>query len=202
MTSAVYSRWMVVAVAGLTMAGAAHAGLIGMSSTVLTPLTSQAMTFLAGADPVFTFTDIGVTVTASGTLNATSNGDGTFTAISGSGIFNGIAITLIPNPTPPGQVLSPSGAFNFDDQLLPASDPLLLNGGLLFSLASGPATELNIFSNGPGSYSTDTNVGATAGLGSSVATDFALMTPEPASLVLFGAGFAVLCMFRRRLRLN
>jgi len=194
MTSNAFSRRIFGAIAVLTMASAAHAGLIGMSSTVLTPLTSQAAAFLAGADPIFTFTDIGVGVDASGTLNATLNGDGTtFTAISGSGTFNGIAITLIANPNAPGNATSPSGAFFYDDQVLPSSNPILLNGGLLFSLASGPAAELNIYSTARGQYTTYTNDGF------NVSSAFALAeAPEPGSLVLFGAGFAVLCMFRRR----
>jgi len=200
MTSNAFSRRIFGAIAVLTMASAAHAGLIGMSSTVLTPLTSQAAAFLAGADPVFTFTDIGVGVDASGTLNATLNADGkTFTVISGSGIFNGIAITLIANPTPPGQVVSPTGAFTYDDQLLPSSNPVLLNGGLLFSIASGPATELNIFSNGPGSYQTATNIGTTTGIAINVGSVFTLgAIPEPSTGVFVLGGMFLLNLMRKK----
>jgi hypothetical protein len=192
MTSRIFSRNIVVAIAAFTMASAAHAAPITSFSP--TPLGTAV---LPGADPIFYFTDTGVGVVSSGTLNATANGDGTFTAISGSGIFNGIAITLILNPTPPNQATSPSGYFYYDNRLLPASN-LILNGGLLFSLASGPATELNIYSIAPGQYITYTNAGFNVS-----SSAFALAeAPEPGSLVLFGAGFAVLCLFRRRLRVN
>jgi hypothetical protein len=118
----------------------------------------------SGADPQFDFTfvggvggNIGGIVSASGILDATSNGDGTFTAITvvgGSGSvvspdYTGL-ITLIANPSPPSEVVSPSGFFLYDDQLLPSQNPLITNGGLLFA-PSGPApfSEINIFSNGP-----------------------------------------------------
>jgi|GEM_PF-1568484 hypothetical protein len=192
MTSNAFSRRIFGAIAVLTMASAAHAGLIGMSSTVLTPLTSQAAAFLAGADPIFTFTDIGPGVDISGTLNATLNGDGTtFTAISGSGTFNGIAITLIANPNAPGNATSPSGAFFYDDQVLPSSNPILLNGGLLFSFGTG--LELNIFSNGPNSYQTLTNDGTNA------VTDFALgPIPEPSTGIFVLGGMFLLNLMRKK----
>jgi hypothetical protein len=188
MTSGIFIRKIVVAIAAFTIGSAAHAAPIMISTPA--PLATAV---LPGADPIFNFTDIGVGVVSSGTLNATANGDGTFTAISGSGTFNGIAITLILNPTPPNQATSPTGFFFYDNQLLPANNPLILNGGLLFSLASGPAAELNIYSTARGQYTTYTNDGF------NVSSAFALAeAPEPGSLVLFGAGFAVLCMFRRR----
>jgi len=148
--------------------------------------------FAAAVDAVFDFTDIGPGVASSGTLNAASNGDGTFTAISGSGTFNGIAITLIPDPTPPAQVTSPSGHFLYEDQLLPADDPLILNGGLLFSLASGPI-ELNIFSNSADNYQTLTDNGVDA------VTTFALVAsvPEPSTGMIVLGGILLLNLMRK-----
>jgi hypothetical protein len=86
---------------------------------------------------------------ASGTLVGADNGDGTFTAVSGSGQYDGFAIVLIPNPTPPAQVTSPSGYFYYDNLMMPGQNPLLTLGGLLFSINDGGATELNIYGNGP-----------------------------------------------------
>ena len=69
--------------------------------------------------------------------------DGSFTITSGDGFTEG-TYSLLPNPNPPGQSLSPSGYFLFDNQLSPNTDPLENNNGLLF--ASG-SIEINLFSN-------------------------------------------------------
>jgi hypothetical protein len=104
---------------------------------------------LSQAGMVFDFTYTGDSHRASGSLTATDNGDGSFTATFGTGQFDGFAITLIPNSIAPHTAYSPTGYFFFDNQLFPAGNPLLLNGGLLFSINTGSATELNIYSNGP-----------------------------------------------------
>jgi hypothetical protein len=108
-----------------------------------------------GADPVFefSFTSNNGTLAATGTLDAYANGDGTYTATTGTLdvlIPDSLGLTastgtLIANPTPTGEVLSPSGFFIYDDQLLPGQNPLITNGGLLFTIGG---QEVNIFSNG------------------------------------------------------
>jgi hypothetical protein len=93
----------------------------------------------------FTYTSFSNLDFASGTLDATDNGDGSFTASSGSGIYDGFDITLIPNPNGTAGATSPSGFFNYDNQLFPSGNPVIDNGGLLFSINTGTATELNIY---------------------------------------------------------
>jgi hypothetical protein len=147
--------------------------------------TSFATTFL------FSYSGDGGANGASGTLTATANGDGTYTATTGTitefgPVATGVG-TLIANPAAPAQSTSPSGAFYYDDQLLPMQNPLLLNGGLLFDVAG---SEVNIFSNGPGpdTYTLASQAGA------STNGDFALSAavPEPATwgLMLVGFGLA------------
>jgi hypothetical protein len=84
-------------------------------------------------------------------LQATPNGDGSFTATSGClFVFSGPNVgtyDLVPNPDPPNIFVSPSGAFLVDDQLFPGQDPLLNMFGLLFE---GNGLEINIWGNGPG----------------------------------------------------
>ena len=103
---------------------------------------------------------------------------------------------LIPNPTPPGEVLSPSGFFLYDDQLLPGQNPLITNGGLLFSING---VEVNIFSNGPGpgTYEFYENNGFNI-LGNFSLTPASV--PEPSSLILgsFGIMAGLVTAFVRR----
>ena len=82
---------------------------------------------------------------ASGSLLATANGDGSFTAFSGFGEYDGFAINLIANPSAPATIVSPSGYFNYDDQIFPSASPKVDYSGLLFSIADGGATELNLY---------------------------------------------------------
>lgn len=69
----------------------------------------------------FNFTYSGSLYSGSGTLVATNNGNGSFTATSGSGFFDGFLISLIANPSAPNFRNSPSGAFYYDDLLFPKS---------------------------------------------------------------------------------
>jgi hypothetical protein len=148
-----------------------------------------------GTDPVFdfTFASNDGSVLAFGSVDASSNGDGTFTAFSGSGTVAGATpdnggLTLFPNPSPPGEVVSPSGFFLYDNQVLPGQNPLITNGGFLFTLADG--TELNIFSNGPGpgTYTLYENNGFNIN-GNFALTELAV--PEPSTLVLGCLGCVV-----------
>jgi hypothetical protein len=163
----------------LTAIGAALA-ISAMASS------ASAATFL------FSFTGEGGMEGASGTLQATANGDGTFTATSGTitafGPEAAGAGTLIADPSAPAGALSPSGFFNYDDQLLAGQNPLVTNDGLLFDVGGA---EVNIFSNGPGpgTYQIYNNNG------SNVLGDFALSPsgiPEPANWALMLVGFGAM----------
>lgn len=166
-------------------------------------LATMALTLASGpvmAGQIFSFTFAGATASGSGTLNATANGDGSFTAISGSGTetVNGVtdALTLIFNPHGTAIATSAAGAFYFDNQLLPESDALIANGGLLFQTSS---QEMNLFSVAPGSYlfyqqnhyheSTVFTLTAVADRG---------QIPEPTTVLLLGAGLIGLVAGRRR----
>lgn len=151
--------------------------------------SASAVTFL------FSFTGDGGLNGASGTLDATANGDGTFTATSGTitefgpvGTGTGV---LIANPSAPAAQTSPSGFFIYDDQLLPGQNPLITNSGLLFSVGG---QEINIFSNGADT-GTGSNYQIYSNTGANQTGNFALSevaVPEPATwgLMLVGFGFA------------
>jgi PEP-CTERM motif len=133
---------------------------------------------------------------ATAELVATDNGNGTFTAISGSGYYDTFAITLIPNPIAPGAAYSPTGYFYYDDLIIPNQNPVVTNPGLLFSINDSGSTELNIFSEGS-VYIAYLNNGSN-GNGSFAGTE----TPEPATapLTLIGLVGAGLFILRRPTR--
>ncbi|MBI3864323.1 MAG: PEP-CTERM sorting domain-containing protein [Planctomycetia bacterium] len=157
-----------------------------------------------GADPAFVFGFISNDglVHAYGTLNATDNGDSTFTAISGGLVVTGGpspgTYFLVANPVAPGTNVNYDATLAYDDQLLPGQNPVLTTGGLLFSAnGSDSGYEINIFSDGSpspvlpnGTYTfLDTNGFSTMG-------EAAL--PEPSSFLLFG--FAALTIGIRYVR--
>lgn len=129
---------------------------------------------------------------ATANLVATDNGNGTFTAISGSGFYDGFAITLIPNPNAPGTAYSPTGYFYYDDLIIPNQIPVVTNPGLLFAINDNGSTELNIFSEGT-VYIAYLNNGSN-GNGSFAGTE----TPEPATVPLTLIGLAGIVLFWRR----
>jgi hypothetical protein len=144
--------------------------------------------------------------TASGDLIATANGDGTYTAVSGTiTLIGGEQVAgagaLTANPGAPSSEYSASGAFIYDDQVLPGQNPGITNPGLLFDVAG---LEVNIFSNGPsaaapdGTYSLDTF--AEGGYLTSTGAFTLTAVPEPAawSTMLIGASLAGAAMRRRR----
>jgi PEP-CTERM motif len=133
---------------------------------------------------------------ANGDLTATDNGDGTYTAISGSGFYDSFAITLIPNPIAPTAAYSPTGYFYYDDLIIPGQNPVITNPGLLFSIRDNGSTELNIYtvglvyveylnngSNGNGSFET-------------------AAVPEPATALLAFTGIVGIGLFWRFRRLG
>jgi len=88
---------------------------------------------------IFAFTYTDANTSAFGSLTATDNGNGSYSAISGflTVTTGGIAVgsyALFSNPNLPGAAISPGNAFQYDNQLFPAGVPgtLLTQNGLLF----------------------------------------------------------------------
>ncbi len=176
------------------------------SKTLLALVASLAAgaiaTSASAATFLFTYAGDGGLNGASGTLDATANGDGTYTATSGTitgfgpsyadGVGGAMGM-LIANPNAPAQSTSPMGAFYYDDQAMPGQNPSITNGGLLFSVGG---YEVNIFSNGPGP-DTYTLQSYTSGTGYTAAANgnFALTevgsVPEPATWALMLVGFGL-----------
>jgi hypothetical protein len=160
-------------------------------------------------DPLFdfTYTDVAAGIYASGSVDGIPNGGGTYTAISGNVTFSGSGTVLpgtynlIANPSAPAEIVSPSGLFLYDNQVLPGQTPPILNGGLLFGTGS---LEINLFSNGSGAQGTYSFYEGTAG-GYPVADNSGNFTlsaaPEPSSLFiasLGGIAFVAYGWWRRR----
>ncbi|HEY1925855.1 MAG TPA: PEPxxWA-CTERM sorting domain-containing protein [Caulobacteraceae bacterium] len=154
----------------------------------------------SAANFLFSYSSNDGTQGAFGQLDATANGDGTWTATSGTiQVFGNIRTglgTLVPDPIAPLPIASPSGAFLYDDQLLPGQNPLITVYGLLFDVGS---VEANIFSNGPGPGTYEFAVWN----GSSYGTDLGNFTltyvPEPASWACMLVGLGLMgAMLRRR----
>lgn len=150
-----------------------------------------------GPDPIFDFTfNIGPD-TGYGSLSATDQGGGVFIATAGTltvtSIWDFGTYSLYTDPSAPSEISSPSGFFLFDDLLLPSQNPLITNGGLLFTKGG---FEINIFSNGADAYQFYDNTGY-----NNVGTVFTLTdpVPEPSALVLFSIGFTGLWFIRRKL---
>jgi hypothetical protein len=110
--------------------------------------TAEAATF------EFDFSGGGISVI--GMLSAIPNGNGTFTATSGTAMQSGdpnvgSSLTLVANPDAPSEIAStipqpPSlgfgSDFNYDDQLLLGQKLLLSTGGLLFTDINGYGVNL------------------------------------------------------------
>lgn len=109
----------------------------------------------------FTYSDVSAGVYASGIIDVSGT-----TAVSGTITFDGVNYALYPgSATAPNYVVSPSGAYYYDNQVYPSAGPngyLSTTGGLVF-INSGDTEEINIFAgpccaqlgysqNGPGPY--------------------------------------------------
>jgi hypothetical protein len=171
----------------------------------------------AVASPIYTFTFSGAHETGGGSFSTIENGDGSLTAVTGSeyDTIDGTTeyLTLITDPAAPtGIAYSPSGAFWYDDKLIPGSDPLLTLGGLMFVGTGG--LEINIWSTGPGSYIFDRWQGGNYGAGEQkisfsaidppsaidapiISTD-AITIPEPTSIALLGLGLLTFAVAGRK----
>jgi len=159
-----------------------------MHADIFTNAPNLPGSFTPGADPLFDFTVSIGPDTGFGSINATDEGGGTFLATSGTLTVTGGSdvgtYTLVPGG--PSGMISPSGAFIYDNLVFPASDPTLDGDGLLFS---GGGLEINIWGNSPDNYSfysyenggynvQDTDSGQVA---------FFAATPEPSAMVLLGS---------------
>ncbi|MBY0583571.1 MAG: PEPxxWA-CTERM sorting domain-containing protein [Sphingomonas sp.] len=133
---------------------------------------------------------------AFGTLEATDNGNGSFTATSGTiTTFGTIAMgsgTLIPNPNAPAPSTTPTmnGFFIiYDDLLFPGQNPLVNINGLAFNING---TNINIYSpNGPSSYAVFDN-GSTAVTPGNFSLSQVAAVPEPATWAMMIVGFGMI----------
>ncbi len=140
-----------------------------------------------------------------GITEVATTGDLTITG----GVLTGNYSLLFTSPNPPNQVLSPLGAFNYDNVINP-TEPLLTNNGLLFSSGAGPTyREVNIFNNNaPFDYSmwsAAADVNGTWGGGWDVSGptggQFSMQAvPEPASMAVLGFGLVGILRRRRAKR--
>ncbi len=150
---------------------------------------------------VFTYTD--ANTSASGTLSATDNGNGSYTAI--AGLINvtsgGLPVGSFPlwaNPNAPNAIVSPSGQFSIDNQLFPADGPggYLDVSGLLFTDGT---TEINIWGNGQNNpYSGWSAAGGNYTYASNEGSFTLTLVPVPAASLTGLAGLAGLGVFGRR----
>jgi len=104
----------------------------------------------------------------------------------------GIYSAQVFNPIFPAEILSPSGYFIYDNEILYGQNPFVSNGGLLFMDGS---LELNLFSDGPSVYQIYENNGANV-----YADPNINKTPDGAPTAgLLGGALAGLLALRRKL---
>ena len=164
----------------------------------------------ARADTVFDFTFQGL-YTGTGTLMVTDNGDGSLTAVSGTGFYDNLAITLVANPAAPNPFDKPvpNGDFTYDDRLFPTAPSILDGWGLLFSF-DNPVNSLGAtYVNFCGTTACDgihdtysallNDVNFTVDDATfDIQVDRTSAVPEPSTLALLGAGLLGLTTLKRR----
>jgi hypothetical protein len=167
--------------------------------TVRRILAALVLSLVAGAAhaQTFAFSYSGVGVTGSGTLTAELIAPGEYVVVAGTdtatgGGVNGV-LTLLFNPGSPNETNSPSGYFIYDNLLFPDGNPVVSNGGLLFT--NGTGGEVNIYSNGPSDYVYYDNTG----FNEPISIDPSAV-PEPAAFALLIPGVAGLTWAQRRKR--
>ena len=143
----------------------------------------------------FAFSYSGVGVSGSGTLTAEQIAPDEYAIVAGTddatgGGVSGI-LTLFANPDSPNETTSPSGYFLYDDLLFVGSDPVISNGGLLFT--NGNGGEVNLYSTGPDLYVDYDNTGFNVSINLDPSP-----VPEPASFAMLAVGMAGLAVARRR----
>jgi PEP-CTERM motif len=211
MRSCRYSRRIIVAIAALTLASAAHAGSITIFNTGVNASGTPLLDGTVG-DPHYTLftvpggtTDLLVrTWVGDNALSAWIGPNNNAQAFGPPGIYDYRTTFDLTGLVPGTATLL--GRWSMDD----LGVDILINGVSTGNTAPDPGFT--------GFFSFSINSGFVAGVNT---LDFvvnnddveganptglrvevsgtAAATPEPASLVLFGAGFAGLCMFRRRL---
>jgi PEP-CTERM motif len=149
-------------------------------------------------------------VSGSGTLYGSPLGSGEWAITSATGTFNdgttSGAISLIPDPSSPTPVLSPSGYFTYDDLLFPfaGANENVDYDGLLFDFGG---IELNFWEDGaffPGEWAENNGNGGPGTFDITGATLSASETPEPNTLLLLGTGLLCLgvVVLRQRAKLS
>jgi hypothetical protein len=161
----------------------------------------------AKADTLFDISFSGSNINGQGTLDATANGNGSYTVVSGSVTVTDTNVALTndlftvyaaPNP---GRNTSPDGSFYYDNLLFSSQPYLDSTDGLLFTDASG--NEMNIW--GPG-YNNDPLYSAWistpgqwwASQNNDVVFNATDPVTEPATLLLLGSGLVGLAVLRKR----
>ncbi len=103
------------------------------------------------ADQVFNFTYSDALTTATGSVTASDNGNGSFTAYTGTLLISGSSFdglySLWLNPAAPATAYSPRNVFIIDNQVFPSGPSLFNQYGLLFT---SPTREVNVWGNGAG----------------------------------------------------
>jgi hypothetical protein len=195
------------------------------------PLAARAATDISVQ---FSFDDPNGLVSGDFTLAATAvAGDpGVYLATAGNlditaPAADGIAgdYSLVTNSGPPNAQYSPTGMFIYDDLVMPGSDPVVTNPGLLAfggpglgTMPEGKGSEINFFSNGANSYSLYTSANGgypysyvfTAPQGGSVSARLVVSNvpgglkslvaaPEPATWLIMG-GFLLIALCKARSR--
>lgn len=169
-----------------------------------------ALILAAAASPVlaqeqaFSFTYSDAITLATGTINAAPNGDGSFTAFSGTLTITGSSFdgvyTLWQNPLAPSTAYSPSGRFIADNQVFPNSPSLLNVYGLLFV---NDTREVNIWGNGDGN---PWSLWSSAGSGYDYSNDHGTLTytdapppsvPTPGAVACAAAGLLLIARRKR-----
>ena len=104
-----------------------------------------------------------------------------------SGVALGEQITsLLTNPNIGQTSLSPNGAFDYDDLLMPTSNPVLSYEGVVFNTTSG---QYNLYSNGADNYNFINAAGTSLATGTTVSVSAA---PEPGTWALMFGGLAMI----------
>jgi len=170
------------------------------------PSRSEAATFY--------LTATGTDFSYSATLQATANGDGSYTAVSGSGAFGSSGlyantpIALVPNPNAPQDY--EAGGWWWNNQIFPENAPVLNGGGINFGYTfsstqyyvaswydNGYITQ-SVYSTNPVGTVPGSSALLTTGERSSV-TLTAVPEPSTCAMALAGLACGGYSLFRRRL---